>query len=171
MVSENSFGKSFLTDSVRPLHRPFHTFSRGPFSLFLLYYLLRTIVTNDRERHKFLHTHPCSDTNGYIIARARNGKKRLIFDCSFFSKWNTITDSTDATNRRFVTCQISFLQFVYVLLIRCQLLLNNRSFFFFIYLFLHVLVTRYVYTTCIHIVTRRSNRGRSRTNTNTSSPD
>lgn len=84
MVSENSFGKSFLTDSVRPLHRPFRTFSRGPFSLFLLYYLLRTIVTNDRERHKFLRTHPCSDTNGYIIARARNGKKRLIFDCSFF---------------------------------------------------------------------------------------
>lgn len=124
-----SFGKSFLTDSVRPFLRPFRTFSRGVFSLFLLYYLLRAIVTNDRERRKFLRTHPCSDTNGYVIARARNGKKRLIFDCSFFSKWNTITDSTDATNRRFVTCQISFLQFVYVLLICCQLLLNNRSLF------------------------------------------
>lgn len=152
MVSENSFGKSFLTDSVRPLHRPFHTFSRGPFSLFLLYYLLRTIVTNDRERHKFLRTHPCSDTNGYIIARARNGKKRLIFDCSFFSKWNTITDSTDATNRRFVTCQISFLQFVYVLLIRCQLLLNNRSLFFLYLLvstcFSHAIRLHDVYTYC-----------------------
>lgn len=124
-----SFGKSFLTDSVRPFLRPFRTFSRGVFSLFLLYYLLRAIVTNDRERRKFLRTHPCSDTNGYVIARARNGKKRLIFDCSFFSKWNTITDSTDATNRRFVTCQISFLQFVYVPLIRCQLLLNNHSLF------------------------------------------
>lgn len=137
-MSENSFGKSFLTDSVRPLLRPFRTFSRGLFSLFLLYYLLRTIVTNDRERRKFLRTQPCSDTNGYIIARARNGKKRLIFDCSFFSKWNTITDSTDATNRRFVTCQISFLQFVYVLLIRCQLLLNNHSLFFSLFICFYV---------------------------------
>ena len=39
------------------------------------------VSTNDRERRESFRTCPYSDANGYmyVIARARNGKKRLIF--------------------------------------------------------------------------------------------